>query len=93
MIVSERFMSFAIAPVAVVPVGPDAVAIPGSPAIANLTPRALHARLLSNAALRRQRGLQRLSEHRIDDAHYWIAAAFAAVTKANQMRPQALPLP
>ncbi|NIJ25462.1 hypothetical protein [Brevundimonas terrae] len=86
-------MSFAIAPVAVVPVGPDAVAIPGSPAIANLTPRALHARLLSNAALRRQRGLQRLSEHRIDDAHYWIAAAFAAVTKANQMRPQALPLP
>ena len=86
-------MSFAIAPVAVVPVGPDAVAIPGSPAIANLTPRALHARLLSNAALRRQRGLQRLSEHRIDDAHYWIAAAFAAVTKANQMRPSALPLP
>lgn len=86
-------MSFAIAPVAVVPVGPDAVAVPGSPAIANQTPRALHARLLSNAALRRQRGQQRLSEHRMDDAHYWIAAAFAAVTKANQMRPQALPLP
>ncbi|WP_312815484.1 hypothetical protein [Brevundimonas sp.] len=86
-------MSFAIAPAAVVPVGPDAVAVPGSPATVNLTPRALHARLLSNAALRRQRGLLRLSEHRIDDAHYWIGAAFAAVIKANQMRPQALPLP
>ncbi|MEG1451703.1 hypothetical protein [Brevundimonas sp.] len=86
-------MPFTIAPEAVVPVGPDAVAVPGSPSIANPTPRALHARLLANAALRRQRGQQRLNEHRMDDASYWISAAFAAVSKAHQMRPQALPLP
>ena len=86
-------MPFTIASPAVVPVGPDAVATPGSPAIDNMSPRALHARLLSNAALRRQRGLQRKRESRNDDAAYWIGAAFAAVSKAHQMRAQALQLP
>ncbi|WP_297799931.1 hypothetical protein [uncultured Brevundimonas sp.] len=86
-------MPFTIASPAVVPVGPDAVAVPGSPAIANLTPRALHARLLANAALRRQRGLQRREEHRMDDAAYWINAAFSAVTKAAETRRVAATLP
>ena len=43
-------MFIAIARPAVEPQGPDAVAVPGSPAIPVLTPRALHARLLDNAA-------------------------------------------
>ena len=52
-------MFIAIARPAVEPQGPDAVAVPGSPAIAFLTPRALHARLLENAATRRRRGVER----------------------------------
>jgi len=86
-------MFIAIAHPAVEPAGPDAVAVPGAPAITNLSPRALHARLLTNAALRRQRGIQRRSEDRQDDAEYWLRAAFAAVTKAAQTRPSAIPLP
>lgn len=86
-------MPFTIASPAVVPVGPDAVAVPGSPAVSNLTPRALHARLLANAALRRQRGLQRREESRPEDAAYWIGAAFAAVTKAAETRRIASVLP
>lgn len=86
-------MPFTIASPAVVPVGPDAVAVPGSPAVANPTPRALHARLLANAALRRQRGLQRREESRTEDAAYWISAAFAAVTKAAETRRAAGVLP
>ncbi|MHC3126505.1 hypothetical protein OB03_03965 [Brevundimonas sp. GN22] len=86
-------MPFTIASPAVVPVGPDAVAVPGSPAVANPTPRALHARLLANAALRRQRGLQRREERRTEDAAYWINAAFAAVTKAAETRRTASVLP
>lgn len=86
-------MPFTIASPAVVPVGPDAVAVPGSPAASNPTPRALHARLLANAALRRQRGLQRREESRSEDAAYWINAAFAAVTKAAETRQTASVLP
>ena len=48
-------MFIAIARPAVEPIGPDAVAVPGSPAIVEMSPRALHARLLENAALRRMR--------------------------------------
>ena len=51
-------MFIAITRPAVEPRGPDAVAVPGSPAIAELSPRALHAKLLSNAAARRLRGLE-----------------------------------
>ena len=50
-------MFISIARPAVEPTGPDAVAVPGSPAIAELSPRAMHARLLANAALRRMRGI------------------------------------
>lgn len=66
--------------------GPDAVAIPGSPRIAEPTARALHARLLQNAALRRQRGLERQRSGRRDDADYWLHAAPVAVKKACALR-------
>ena len=79
-------MFIAIARPAVEPQGPDAVAVPGSPAVPNLTPRALHARLLDNAAARRRRGLERKSAHRADDAAYWISAAPRAVRKAGELR-------
>ncbi len=79
-------MFIAIARPAVEPQGPDAVAVPGSPAVPNLTPRALHARLLDNAAARRRRGLERRQAHRADDAAYWISAAPMAVKKAGELR-------
>ena len=79
-------MFIAIARPAVEPKGPDAVAVPGSPAIAELSPRALHARLLENAALRRMRGLERRREHRLDDADYWLHAVPLAVRKASALR-------
>ena len=81
-------MFIAIARPAVEPQGPDAVAVPGSPAIAELSPRALHARLLENAASRRLRGLERRREHRLDDAEYWLHAAPIAVRKASALREE-----
>ena len=81
-------MFIAIARPAVEPQGPDAVAVPGSPAIVELSPRALHARLLENAALRRMRGLERRREHRLDDADYWLHAAPMAVRKASALREE-----
>ena len=75
-------MFIAIVRPAVEPIGPDAVAVPGSPAIPVLTPRALHARLLENAAQRRRRGLERRLSQRLDDAAYWLSAAPQAVLKA-----------
>lgn len=87
-------MFIAIARPAVEPKGPDAVAVPGSPAVPSSPPRALHARLLNNAALRRRRGLLRRQENRREDADYWLHAAFAAVTRATQLRlTEAAPLP
>ena len=68
------------------PVGPDAVAVPFAPTIRDLTPRALHARLLQNAALRRQRGIERLRSNRVEDADYWLHAAPVAVRKACALR-------
>jgi hypothetical protein len=79
-------MFIAIARPAVEPEGPDAVAVPGSPAIINPSPRALHARLLENAALRRQRGVERLRSNRVEDADYWLHAAPVAVRKASELR-------
>ena len=79
-------MFIAIARPAVEPQGPDAVAVPGSPAIVELSPRALHARLLENAAQRRMRGLERRRERRMDDADYWLHAAPVAVRKACALR-------
>ncbi|WP_332676464.1 hypothetical protein [Brevundimonas sp.] len=71
---------------AVEPTGADVVAVPGSPAIADLSPRALHARLLQNAALRRMRGAERLRSNRLEDADYWLHAAPVAVRKASALR-------
>ena len=79
-------MFIAIARPAVEPPGPDAVAVPGSPAVPELTPRALHARLLENAAQRRLRGLERKACGRAEDADYWLHAAPVAVKKASALR-------
>lgn len=81
-------MFMTIAHPAVEPQGPDAVAVPGSPAIPALPPRALHARLLENAALRRRRGVERLRNNRLDDADYWLHAAPVAVRKASALREE-----
>lgn len=81
---------------AVEPQGPDPVATPGSPAIHDLSPRALHARLLANAAQRRMRGLERKSCGRSEDADYWLHAAPVAVRKACELRRESksfAPLP
>jgi hypothetical protein len=64
----------------------NTVAVPGSPAIPALTPRALHARLLDNAAARRRRGLERKQARRTEDAAYWISVAPLAVRKACALR-------
>ena len=82
-------MFIAIARPAVEPTGPDAVAVPGSPAVPALTARALHARLLDNAAARRRRGLERRQARRDDDARYWMSAAPMAIRKASQLRSDA----
>lgn len=79
-------MFMAISRPAVEPIGPDAVAVPGAPAVHDLSPRALHARLLQNAALRRQRGIERLRNNRAEDADYWLHAAPVAVRKACALR-------
>ena len=75
------------------PVGTCTLALPGAPSIGNITPRGLHARLLTNAALRRRRSQQRRAEARLDDARYWMHAAFAAVAKASEARTTYARLP
>ena len=79
-------MFIAIARPAVEPTGPDAVAVPHAPAIHDLTARALHARLLENAAQRRRRGIERKRADRPEDANYWLHAAPVAVRKACALR-------
>lgn len=81
-------MFMTIAQPAVEPQGPDSVAVPGSPSIPVLSSRALHARLLENAALRRIRGAERLRSNRRDDADYWLHAAPVAVRKACALREE-----
>lgn len=81
-------MFMTIARPAVEPQGPDPVAVPGSPAILELSPRALHARLLENAALRRMRGAERRRNNRGEDADYWLHAAPVAVRKACALREE-----
>lgn len=81
-------MFMAISRPAVEPTGPDAFAVPGAPTIPGLSPRALHARLLENAALRRRRGVERLRSNRAEDADYWLHAAPAALRKASALREQ-----
>ena len=79
-------MFIAIAQPAVEPVGPDAVAVPYAPPVQELNPRALHARLLENAAQRRLRGIERKRADRPEDAAYWLHAAPVAVRKACALR-------
>lgn len=81
-------MFIAIARPAVAPVGDGPVALPYGPVIPELTPRALHARLLENAAQRRLRGLERKRADRLEDADYWLHAAPIAVRKACALREQ-----
>jgi hypothetical protein len=71
---------------AVEPVGPDAYATPGSPHIPEDCPRALHARLLANAAARRLRAVERRQAHRDEDYDYWLHAAPVAVERAADLR-------
>jgi hypothetical protein len=86
--VKDSPMFMTIARPAVEPQGPDTVAVPGSPAIVELSPRALHARLLENAALRRMRGAERLRSNRLEDADYWLHAAPVAIRKACALREE-----
>ncbi len=71
---------------AVEPIGPDRVATPGSPAIPEDCPRALHARLLANAAARRMRAIERRNALRDEDYDYWLHAAPVAVERAAELR-------
>jgi len=68
------------------PFGPDAVATPGAPRVDEPTPRAMHARLLANAAARRLRAIERAAAQRSDDADYWKAACPMVVAKAAALR-------
>lgn len=68
------------------PVGPDRVATPFSPPVPEMGPRALHARLLANAAARRMRAVERMNAQRNEDADYWLHAAPAAVERATELR-------
>jgi len=68
------------------PVAADAVATPGSPRVEEPSARALHARLLANAAARRLRAAERAAARRDDDAVYWKAACPMVVAKAAALR-------
>ena len=68
------------------PMGAHAIATPGSPRVEEQSPRALHARLLANAAARRLRAAERAAAHRDDDADYWLHAAPVAVRRACALR-------
>lgn len=71
---------------AVTPTGPDAVATPYAPPVADPCPRALHARLLANAAARRLRAAERACARRDDDARYWKDACPMVVARAAALR-------
>lgn len=68
------------------PVGPDRVATPFSPPVPAECARALHARLLANAAARRLRAVERMNAQRDEDADYWLTAAPVAVERATELR-------
>ena len=79
------------------PISTDAFASPAPSLPALLSPqghaRAEHARLLTIAAARRRRAMDRRREDRADDAEYWIACAPAALSKASGLRRGFPPLP
>lgn len=68
------------------PLGTDAVATPGAPRVEELSARALHARLLANAAARRMRAVERAAAQRAEDADYWKSACPMVVAKAAALR-------
>ena len=68
------------------PVDADRVATPFSPPVAEDCPRALHARLLANAAARRLRAVERRNALREEDYDYWLHAAPVAVERAAELR-------
>lgn len=70
------------------PTGPDRVATPYSPRVEEDCPRALHARLLANAAARRMRAIERRDALREEDYDYWVHAAPVAVERAAELRYQ-----
>lgn len=70
------------------PLGPDPVATPGAPIVHEPSPRALHARLLANAAARRLRAAERLASARSDDADYWKACCPVVVARAAALREE-----
>ena len=81
-------MFIAIARPAVEPIGPDAVAVPYAPHVESLNPRALHARLLENAAQRLLRGIELKRADLAEDADFWLQAAPVAVRMACALREE-----
>jgi hypothetical protein len=79
------------------PLSAEALASPAPRLAAFLSPqphaRAEHARLLTIAAARRCRAMDRLREARADDAEYWIACAPTPIAKAAALRTGFNPLP
>lgn len=73
---------------AVKPIEADRIATPFSPRIAEDCPRALHARLLANAAARRLRAIERRNALRDEDYDYWLHAAPVAVERAAELRSE-----
>ncbi|MBN8552305.1 MAG: hypothetical protein J0L52_05365 [Caulobacterales bacterium] len=68
------------------PLTADAVATPGAPRVEEPSARALHARLLANAAARRLRAVERTAAQRVEDADYWKSACPMVVAKAAALR-------
>ena len=68
------------------PIAADAIATPGAPRVQERNARAMHAKLLANAAARRLRAAERAAAHRDDDAGYWKAACPMVVAKAAALR-------
>jgi hypothetical protein len=68
------------------PTDADRVATPFSPRVDEDSPRALHARLLANAAARRLRAIERRNALRDEDYDYWVHAAPVAVERAADIR-------
>jgi len=81
-------MFISIAHPAVQPVEADRIATPFSPRIEEDCPRALHARLLANAAARRMRAVERRNALREEDYDYWLHAAPVAVERAAELREE-----
>ena len=80
------FISILRSDIDIQPVEADRVATPFSPRVPEDCPRALHARLLANAAARRKRAIERREALREEDYDYWLHAAPVAVERAAELR-------